>query len=175
MKVARIVLLMPLLLLGFAVPASAANEVPIVGTVLGGGAPDFAAPGCTGAIWRFNGSGTGQMSHLGRVDYTFTHCTYPDNTADLGTFTFEAANGDELVLAYEAAFQIVGNMEGFTGVGDWTAVGGTGRFMNATGSGTWDVVGDVPGGDALFGLPDGYMQFEFEGMIAYRASDRSQK
>jgi hypothetical protein len=67
-------------------------------------------------------------------------------------------------------------MEGFTGEGVWTATdGGTGRFMSATGSGTWEVIGDVPGGETLFGLPDGYMQFDFDGMIAYHASDRAQK
>jgi hypothetical protein len=176
MKVICIIAVVMLLLLGVAASGSAATEVPIKGTLLGTAEdPDLSAPGCPGAIWRFNGFGTGQMSHLGRVDYEFTHCTYPDFSARAGTFTIVAANGDELVLAYEAQFEVVGAMEGFTGVGIWTAVGGTGRFANATGSGTWDVIGDVPGGDALFELPDGYMQFTFEGMIAYKASDRSHK
>lgn len=173
MRVLRIAALTALLLVGFAAPSSAASAVPIKGTVMGGGGPDVTAPGCEGAIWRFNGYGTGQMSHLGGVEYEFTHCTYPDLTADLGTFEFIAANGDELVMSYEGAFEVVGAGEGFTGEGSWTATGGTGRFANASGSGSWEVVGDVPGGDALFGLPDGYMEFTFDGKIAYAASDRS--
>lgn len=175
MKVLRIAAFTALLLVGFATPSSAATAVPIKGTVMGGGGPDLTAPGCVDAIWRFNGSGTGQMSHLGRVDYEFTHCTYPDFTADLGTFELVAANGDELVMSYEGAFELVGAMEGFTGEGSWTATGGTGRFANASGSGSWGVLGDVPGGDALFGLPDGYMEFTFDGMITYAASDRSHR
>ncbi len=150
------------------------KAVPIRGTLLGEGAPDVTAPGCgEGAIWRFHGWGTGQMSHLGPVDYTFTHCTYPDFSITPGTFTFVADNGDELVIAHVGTYAVIGAMEGFTGEGTWTAVGGTGRFASATGSGSWETVGDVPGGDALFGLPDGYMTFTFGGMVAYDASDRS--
>jgi hypothetical protein len=45
--------------------------------------------------------------------------------------------------------------------------------MHATGNGWFDVVGDVPGGDALFGLPDGFDRWEFGGRITYDASDRT--
>lgn len=159
------------------VPALAAGHgqsVPIKGTLLGEGAPDVTAPGCpSGVIWRFHGWGTGEMSHLGPVEYAFTHCTYPDFSITPGTFTFVADNGDELVIAYVGTYEVIGAMEGFTGEGTWTAVGGTGRFLHATGSGSWMTVGDVPGGDALFGLPDGFMTFTFGGRIAYDASDRS--
>lgn len=76
-------------------------------------------------------------------------------------------------MVYDGAYAVVGAMEGFTGEGTWTAAGGTGRFANATGSGSWETVGDVPGGDALFGLPDGWMRFTFRGTVTYDASDRS--
>jgi hypothetical protein len=42
-------------------------------------------------------------------------------------------------------------------------------------AGAWDVIGDVPGGDALFDLPDGFMQFTFMGAIEYDASHRSDR
>lgn len=174
LRLLRVSIVIAALLAMAASPALASAPVPIKGTVLGEGAPDMTVPGCApGAIWRFNGWGTGQMSHLGEVDYGFTHCTYPDFSISPGTFTFMAANGDELVVVYVGAYGVVGNMEGFTGAGTWTAAGGTGRFANATGSGSWETVGDVPGGDALFGLPDGYMRFTFVGMVTYDASDRS--
>ena len=168
-------LVLALLAVALAAPASAASQVPLPGTLLGEGEPDYSAPGCPGAIWTFNGWGTGQMSHLGKVDYEFTQCLYPDLTVRNGMFTLVAANGDKLFLAYEGQVEVIGANLGFTGAASWTAVGGTGRFANATGSGTYDVIGDVPGGDALFDLPDGYMQFTFEGMIAYQASDRSHR
>lgn len=170
-----LVMVAMLVVLGLAVPASAGSSVPIKGTLLGEGAPDMSAPGCEGAIWRFNGWGTGRMSHLGTVGYQFTHCTYPDMSAGPGTFTFVAANGDELVIAHQGMFAVVGAGEGFTGEGTWVAVGGTGRFAGATGSGSWTALGDIPGGDALFDLPDGYMSFDFAGRIAYDASDRSRR
>jgi hypothetical protein len=173
----RVSIVVVALLAMSATPALAGGHgqaVPIKGTLLGEGAPDPSAPGCTGTpIWRFHGWGTGEMSHLGPVGYTFTHCTYPDFSITPGTFTLVADNGDELVLAHVGVYEVIGAMEGFTGEGTWTAVGGTGRFTHATGSGWWATVGDVPGGDALFGLPDGSMQFTFGGRIAYDASDRS--
>ena len=36
-----------------------------------------------------------------------------------------------------------------------------------------DGVGDIPGGDAMFGLPDGYVRFNSAGDINYNASNRS--
>jgi hypothetical protein len=116
------------------------------------------------------------MSHLGRIDYFLEQSSSfgPDGVLiSTGTVTFTAANGDTLVIAQEATSEIVGELEGFTLAGTWTVVDGSGRFANAAGSGSIDGVGDVPGGDALFGLPDGAAQFDFRGEIAYDASDRS--
>lgn len=95
-----------------------------------------------------------------------------------GGITFAAANGDELLIAQTDSSDVIesdvpGEFAGFTEEATWEAVGGTGRFTNATGSGSMDGIEDLPGGDALFDLPDGAAMFSFVGEIAYDASDRS--
>ena len=120
------------------------------------------------------------MSHLGRVaEYSLTQCTRPmpepdERTESVGTVTFTAANGDELWIEHTMLGQLVGPLEhpdGFLFEGEWTAVGGTGRFTNATGS------GDLHGAGNIYGVvdpdvPEGLMQINIEGKIAY---DRSGK
>jgi hypothetical protein len=182
MKISRVAVLVTALLLVIATPALATqpdHEVPIKGTVVGAHWIDEAAPGCDAdALWRFESSGTGQMSHLGRVDYFLTQCSFFDLeqgfTFGNGTITFTAANDDTLVIAQTGNSELIGDFAGFTVNGTWEAVGGTGRFANATGSGSMDGIGDIPGGDALFNLPDGAAMFNFVGEIAYDASDRSE-
>jgi hypothetical protein len=176
-RVFRIFVVMTLLLAAFATPAVAAHEGPIKGTVMGEhGPPDFTAPGCPEwAEWRYSSAGEGRMSHLGRVEYSLTQCTVPGPvTTSEGTITFVAANGDELWIAHTMFGQLVGPLEhpdGFLFEGEWTAVGGTGRFTNATGS------GDLHGAGNVYGVvdpdvPEGLMQLNIEGKIAY---DRSGK
>lgn len=181
LRVFRIFVVIAVLVLGFATPAAAADEVPIKGTVLGDHWIDPSAPGCEPgtADWEFYSSGTGQMSHLGRVEYFLRQCTVfnPEQgtAVSSGTIMFTAANNDTLVVAQEMNSQIIGDFAGFTLEATWTVVDGTGRFTHATGSGSMDGVGDIPGGDALFDLPDGAAQLNFVGKIAYDASDRSEK
>lgn len=188
-KLSRLAIVIAALLLVSAAPALAGQPgkaVPFHGAVLAEGPePDMAAPDCEpGAIWRFSRAGTGDMLHLGGTDAVLSHCTYvvPDGSAFHalvlgGMITFTAANRDTLILAYEGTtdgiVDATGGFLGYTAEGTWTVAGGTGRFAHATGSGWFDVVGDVPGGDQLFGLPDGFDRWAFGGTIAYKASDRS--
>lgn len=192
LQLSRIAIVIAALLLLGAAPALAAGpaqSVPVHGAVLTEGPPpDTAAPGCaSGAIWRFSRTGIGELSHLGSVRSVLTHCTHvvPDASGAFhavfrqGTVTFTAANRDVLVLGYAGTTEALmdpgtGAFTGYTAEGAWTVVGGTGRFAHATGSGWFDVVGDVPGGDALFGLPDGFDRWEFGGRVVYDASDRSE-
>lgn len=176
-RILRIFVVMAMLLMAFATPAVAAHEGPIKGTVIGEhGPPDFTAPDCPEwAEWRYSSAGEGRMSHLGRVEYSLTQCTVsgPVSTS-VGTITFVAANGDELWVAHTMFGELVGPLEhpdGFTFEGEWTAIGGTGRFTDATGS------GDLYGAGNVYGLvdpdvPEGLMQVNIEGEIAY---DRSGK
>jgi len=201
MKLSRIVMTGTLLFAAFAAPAAAARDVPIKGTVTGPASPEFeiviidgkpvpvpVAPGCDDLvigdvvlppIWRFDGSGTGNVSHLGTVAFTMTHCTYPDSSFRDGELSFVAANGDELDLTYgDGSCEIIpGELGplGYTCDATWTADGGTGRFAHAAGSGTFAIFGDVGDGVETLGLPDGWLTMDLAGRIAYTASDRSQK
>ena len=173
---------MTLFLGAFAAPAAAGPERPIKGTVLGEhGPPDTSAPGCPEwAEWRYSSAGEGQISHLGRVEYSLTQCTAPGpaGVASAGTITFTAANGDELLITHTMLSQMVAEPgappDGFVFEGAWTAVGGTGRFTSASGS------GDLHGVGNIFGVvdpsvPEGLMQINLVGTIDYDASDRSMK
>ncbi len=152
--------------------------VPIEGSVIGEHSVDPEAPDCDGEpLWRFNSSGSGTLSELGDVDYDLTQCSYMDPELGFvfsdGTITFTAADGDTLVIAQEGTSEVIpvdpddpeAGFAGFTVEGTWEAVGGTGRFTNATGFGFMDGVGDIPGGEALFDLPDGLAEFNFIGEI----------
>lgn len=170
-----------LVLTPFAVPAAAVPDLPIKGTVTGEhGPPDFGKPDCPGwAVWRYSSHGVGTMSHLGRVEYSLTQCTVPGpvNSSE-GTITLMAANGDELYLEHTMLSEMVNGDSGplgFTFDGRWEAVGGTGRFAHAAGSGTLGGVGDIPDGMETLDLSDGLMKTTFKGRIDYDASDRSIK
>ena len=133
-------LLAAALCLAFAAPAAGANPVrPFGGWTTGHDTSDFAKPGCPAdAFVRYGSVGEGQMLHLGHVHVVVTQCTWLDEATgtgsfDLGTVTLTAANGDVLVLAQKGTFTLVPNTIEMT----WTvAPGGTGRFVDAKGSGT---------------------------------------
>jgi hypothetical protein len=184
MKVFRNLAVLTVLLLAFPMSAAAAPEQPIRGTVTGEhGPPNFEKPNCPAeAVWRYSSNGVGQMSHLGRVEYTLTQCTAPGpkGIASEGTVKLVAANGDELWLEHTMLSQMFGDESGpplgFTFVGTWEAVGGTGRFAHAVGHGMLDGAGDIPDGGAYFdGIPDGLLQLNLRGSIAYDANDRSRR
>ncbi|NNF53087.1 MAG: hypothetical protein HKN03_01460 [Acidimicrobiales bacterium] len=170
-----------LLMLASVMPVSAGHqqmgpEVPIKGTVLGFHEVDgVVAPG---GVWQFFSSGEGQMSHLGRVEYSLQQTSSFDanfTVISSGTTTFTAANRDSLVIAHDVESVIVGNFDGFIIEGTWIVVDGSGRFANATGHGTIDAVGDIPDSDVtMFGLAEGTAKFTLNGKISYNASDRSE-
>ena len=190
-RFSRIICVAAVALMASAAPAMATRGqpdhfVPIEGTVIGEHwiipqSEDCVPPPEAFDWWRFSSEGSGQMSHLGRIDYFLTQCTHVGLTGPIssGTITFTAANGDTLVVAQSMISQLIGEMpfpDGFVGEGDWQVVDGTGRFTTATGFGTLDVIGDVPDGVAYFDdLPDGLARFDFSGAIVYDASDRSDK
>ncbi len=134
------------LCLAFAAPAAAGDPIrPFRGWDSGLDlAPGVPPAECVGAVILYRGQGTGEFLHLGRAHVEVSHCTYVDLATgagwfDNGTLTITAANGDTLVMAEHGTFQLSpapdGSMNSTINSLDWTVIGGTGRFMHATGSG----------------------------------------
>jgi hypothetical protein len=86
-------------------------------------------------------AGTGIATHLGGgVNHGDIALTGPDNSCPGGVAnthvdTLTAANGDSLTITAHDVACPTGPMQ-FRGTGTWVVTGGTGRFSDATGSGT---------------------------------------
>lgn len=110
--------------------------------------------------WISSMSGTGQISHLGRVTWTTEHC-FQLFTGTFGDaeLVITAANGDELFGTYD------GVMTGETTfVETMRILGGTGRFVDASGT-----VAET----GWFDPDTGYMEVTGIGSIVYDASQRA--
>jgi hypothetical protein len=124
--------------------ASAKQSVPLTSSVAGtlsGSSPDFTL------------HGTGQASHLGNVNsYDATvHITNVDpdtgRLTDTLTETLTAANGDTItILCQQVAYPVSPGSPVLEGSDTWTVIGGTGRFSNASGSGTGHTHADLGAG-----------------------------
>ena len=88
--------------------------------------------------------GMGQATHLGRFAASGVAVLGEStgicpggipNVPNVHTETLTAANGDELVIRMVNVGCPTGPYT-FHGTGEWTVLGGTGRFRNATGQGT---------------------------------------
>lgn len=79
--------------------------------------------------------GTSHVSHCGTAtfhnDFTFT-LTGPDTSRLVGTDTLVCANGDKLF----STLTLTGTLSTGTSTGVSTTTGGTGRFVNASGTAT---------------------------------------
>ncbi len=152
------------LLLALAAPAvaqeteSASETVSMEGTLVGAQWPDETSPACDlpGTIWRFKIVTSGELSGLGEVEAYMTHCTVFDPESGVpptyynAITMFKTADGDMLAAVHdipttELFVDDEGQFTGFTLEGTWEAVGGTGRFMHAAGTGTIVGSADIPG------------------------------
>lgn len=91
--------------------------------------------------------GTAIASHLGRSKYSGdVEIETQDNVSGVITDTLvetlTAANGDTITILCEQTAVPVGP-GAFHGTDKWTVIGGTGRFSNASGSGTGDTQVDL--------------------------------
>jgi hypothetical protein len=184
-KILRIIMVV-LLLFVVGSPAASAGygpmdkPVPIKGSVIGSDTFSPFDPGCRFDFapegwfpYRFTTKGTGNVSHLGKVDFVLDNCsalntaTFTEGIIGYGTITFTAANGDVLVIEHEGATKETGPGE-FTANYMWQILGdeGTGRFEGATGNGT---------SIGLTSVPDGTSKITLRGMIGYDASNRSNR
>lgn len=157
------------LALALAAPAIAQEAEPMSepmgmdGTLVGDHWIDPAAPACDlpDTSWRFYNTGTGELSGVGEVQAFSTHCTIFDeesgganSTYYHRTTVFTTADGDTISVVHDIPTTEVfvgddGNFTGFTLDGTWEAVGGTGRFVFANGSGTLYGAADIPGAITL--------------------------
>ena len=104
-------------------------------------------------------AGAGQASHLGSTLIGST-----DQIVDLSTgivtatYWLTAANGDQLAVSLLVHATFV--PDGLAISGGWTALGGTGRFANATGG------GDLEGFATFTGPDTGVDHFQMTGFIS---------
>lgn len=104
-----------------------------------------------GATLRYVSSGSGTMMHLGLTTGAVTHCVWMDSPTSgrfgAGTITFTAANGDVLILAQVGTFQFDAWPPTTSTIElTWIVAGGTGRFADASGSGTGAGTSDMLAG-----------------------------
>jgi hypothetical protein len=115
--------------------------VPLSGTTVGSFLLAPVAPG----VFSVTSTSSGEITHFGKAILT-THdttiFTSPTTCIVLdGTATLTAANGDQISLSYSGSAVVDAgkSMDTFT----YVVTGGTGRFTDATGSGTVHVVSDL--------------------------------
>lgn len=121
--------------------------------------------------WVIEFTGTGQVSHLGKVTVVFEHCTQAD--FQTGTFPYEdgvfkliAANGDELWGTYGNGTSALVSATEVRWQDTFVLDGGTGRFAGASGGGAeWGTTH----------AETGYTEYEQDGVIVYDASNRRNK
>ena len=120
----------------------------------------------TGAPWQTLTAAEGRMTHLGRTRLSTAHCSTLDgNAAVQGTATFTAANGDEVWVTFTSSTVVWPAPPDMLIVqdGDFTVVGGTGRFEDASGrlQGTMYVTFEG------FDDPSWPIRFVFSGTLVY--------
>jgi hypothetical protein len=162
------VLVAAALCLVVAAPVAAKDPVrPFGGWVAGVDSAAFDPTDCpAGWMIRYSSAGTGQLLHLGRVQFAVTHCVIMDSPvagrSGPGTITIMAANGDTLLLTETGGTFTFDQPMPLTTTSDaklaWVVAGGTGRFAGATGSGTGVGSSDMVAGTTVV---------SFTGIISY--------
>lgn len=105
-------------------------------------------------------NGEGQALHLGRTQAATTNQTVNLITgAGTATYTLTAANGDTLVIDMTVHTDFPSPTLA-TFAGSFTIVGGTGRFADASGSGSID------GSASFTGPTNGIGEFSLDGVIS---------
>lgn len=161
----------------FVLPAGSAGasvELPFRTTFYGAGTGIEAPVGCPpGSAYKIHNAGWGQSTYLGRFKWTSVHCTLmgenPPFTVTLeeGHMTYVASNGDRLYADYGDGYLSYLSPTWACIDDEATFTGGTGRFVDASGSshehGCFD-----PGK-----VPEGLMVITAAGSISFDASDRA--
>lgn len=141
--------------------ALAKNFVPFKGSVVATWDNVYAAlPPVAGGNSLATFNGTSQMTHMGRAAQSGTLTLTPNGNPLIpgnGSVTITAANGDTVSFDYNGFL----NPQTGEGTGKFNITGGTGRFLGATGQGTFYAVID------LSRPKDQPMTVELNGMIKF--------
>jgi hypothetical protein len=111
-------------------------------------------------IVRNDETGKGNATHLGRFTWkSVEFVTFvPGGVEVVGTFTMTAANGDLLLGTYETTGFV--NMDGNLIIhGSYEFAGGTGRFVDAAGSGDIDAEASLAEGLPFTGTLRGTIEY----------------
>ena len=143
-------------------PASAAlahgHALPLKGSfTLDTEATFNCPPVCPPTIMSVTGTLEGTATHLGRFTAVTTDRVDLATAAATGTYTFKAANGDELFATTVSQGEPLVPPNISTVNGTATIVGGTGRFAGATGSFSYRFTGAI---DFVAGTSTGSGSFE---------------
>jgi hypothetical protein len=155
-----------------ALPAAAdAGQTPFKATF----AEHVAFAPCPFPIFCFTAGGTGQASHMGRAleqraaTFDFSLLRATGCSPSPGTSTLTAANGDQVIMSIVGTVCSTGPSTS-TLTFAYVVTGGTGRFEEATGSGTGTAHGTTTGPSS------GIASIEYNGAIsAPGAGERSTK
>ena len=147
-----IVMACALAFLAFSATASAASvNRPFKGDLSGEVVftPDLASPSPTG-LWT-DSSAVGKVSHLGKTVMTSRHPTPTGTDITGGHMKLIAANGNEVWMTYSgfAPYPEIGVPGTIVVDTDFTIVGGTGRFGDASGGGKMTAYVEFPGAFSL--------------------------
>ena len=140
-----------LALCGVAPAAHAAAARPFVADLAGRA---VFSPTSTPGVFAGTGSGAGRATHLGQ--FTISVEETLDVTSPTGSVVLQgeavvvAANGDELHWSYEATGTPPSESGDVVLTGTFTVTGGSGRFAEATGQGSFEGVGNAVTGRASF-------------------------
>ena len=95
--------------------------------------------------------GTGQATHMGRTEIAGPSQVIVPFLQQTGTSTLTGANGDTIVIAFAGTVNFEGPTQAdpVTFQGAWVVIAGTGRFIRATGSGTYSGGATGPSGELL--------------------------
>jgi hypothetical protein len=98
-------------------------------------------------------SGEGRATHMGRIAVSGPSQVIPTSQTgglQTGESTLTAANGDILEIAFAGTFNAPQGFSGpVTSAGSWRVTGGTGRFDDARGGGSYSGSAMIPTGILL--------------------------
>jgi hypothetical protein len=119
-----------------AVPAFASDLVPFQAVIQTQPTPTGS---CGIGCLQLEIGGIGQATHMGRIEINGPSHVDLILERQTGTSVLTAANGDTLVIAFSGTVHLTGPNpnDPVTFEGEWTVIGGSGRFAGAKGAGTY--------------------------------------